>query len=287
MTDAVAYCNHQGWTGTSGIARLCKEDDMETVRRKEAAVGLRPRGILSGFLVIVPGCKGLLTFIPPAADKASPFLFRARLHPDITTYGCVLSAYRNKGEIVIEDALVWREDPVFYCKSFPERWSLVSRFFDCVKNDPELQGVSLVPAVYRLPSTISSPDAHSVVEWVPFEANQRRLIVVPVTVPTMAVPQAKPVPAPAPKPVTAPAPIKPVAAPAPKPGTQSRDEVVARKDPVGPDVYQLWRGTTSLGQALVRTLSVSKALRLSTAEAIPVSVAFHKGFSKWEVVGVL
>ena len=188
---------------------------------------------------------------------------------------------------MIEDALVWREDPVFYCKSFPERWSLVSRFFDCVKNDPELQGVSLVPAVYRLPSTISSPDAHSVVEWVPFEANQRRLIVVPVTVPTMAVPQAKPVPAPAPKPVTAPAPIKPVAAPAPKPGTQSRDEVVARKDPVGPDVYQLWRGTTSLGQALVRTLSVSKALRLSTAEAIPVSVAFHKGFSKWEVVGVL
>jgi hypothetical protein len=117
MTDAVAYCNHQGWTGTAGTARLCKEDDMEMVRRKEAAVGLRPRGILSGFLVIVPGCKGLLTFIPPAAEKASPFLFRARLHPDITTYGCVLSAYRNKGEIVIEDVLVWREDPVFYCKS--------------------------------------------------------------------------------------------------------------------------------------------------------------------------
>lgn len=251
---------------------------MEMVRRKEAAVGLRPRGILSGFLVIVPGSKGLLTFIPPAAEKASPFLFRARLHPDITTYGCVLSAYRNKGEIVIEDVLVWREDPVFYCKSFPERWSLVSRFFDCVKNDPELQGVSLVPAVYRLPSTISTPDAHSVVEWVPFEANQRRLILVPVAVPTNAVSQAKPGTAPAPK---------PVAAPAPKPGTQSRDEVVARKDPVGPDVYQLWRGTTSLGQALVRTLSVSKALRLSTTESIPVSVAFHKGFSKWEVVGVL
>jgi len=243
---------------------------METVRRKEAAVGLRPRGILSGFLVIVPGCKGLATFIPPAVDKATPFLFRARLHPDITTYGCILSAYRYKGELVIEDVLVWREDPVFYCKSFPERWALVSRFFDCVKNDPELQGVSLVPAVYRLPSTISTPDAHSVVEWVPFEGNQRRLIVVPVAVPTNAVTLAKPVTGPTAKPVT-----------------QSRDEVVARKDPVGPDVYQLWRGTTSLGQALVRTMSVSKALRLSTAELIPVSVAFHKGFSKWEVVGVL
>jgi hypothetical protein len=275
---------------------------METVRRKEAAVGLRPRGILSGFLVIVPGCKGLVTFIPPAVDKATPFLFRVRLHPDITTYGCILSAYRYKGELVIEDVLVWREDPVFYCKSFPERWALVRHFFDGVKNDPELQGVSLVPAVYRLPSAVSTPDAHSVAEWVPFEANQRRLILVPAAVPTIAVTQAKPVALSTAKPValstakhvalSAAKPValstaKHVALSAAKPVPQSRDEVVARKDPVGPDVYQLWRGATSLGQALVRTLGVSKALRLCTAESIPVSVAFHKGFSKWEVVGVL
>ena len=236
--------------------------------------------------MIVPGCKGLVTFIPPAVDKATPFLFRVRLHPDITTYGCILSAYRYKGELVIEDVLVWREDPVFYCKSFPERWALVRHFFDGVKNDPELQGVSLVPAVYRLPSAVSTPDAHSVAEWVPFEANQRRLILVPAAVPTIAVTQAKPVALSTAKPVAL-STAKHVALSAAKPVPQSRDEVVARKDPVGPDVYQLWRGATSLGQALVRTLGVSKALRLCTAESIPVSVAFHKGFSKWEVVGVL
>ena len=270
---ANAYCSHQGWTSASGIARLCKEEDVGKMRTQEAAVGVRPRGILSGFLVIVPGSKGQAAFLPPSAEKAAPILFRLRAHPDLFKYGCVLSAYRHKGTLVVEDALVWREEPVFYCMKFPERWALVHRFFRALCADRVLQGVDLVAATYTVPSAVTVPEAHSVVEWVPFEPNQRRLVVVPSTLVRPAVETSKDR-AEKPRPVA----TATVATAAP--------DVVARRDPVGPDVYQLWRGSTSLGQALVRTLTVSKALRLYEGESVPVSVAFHKGFSKWEVVGI-
>jgi hypothetical protein len=261
---ATAYCSHQGWTPASGIARLCKEEDVGKMRSQEAAVGVRPRGILSGFLVIVPGSKGQAVFLPPSVEKAAPVLLRLRAHPDVFKYGCILSAYRHKGALVVEDALVWREEPVFYCMRFPERWALVHCFFRALKNDPVLQGVDLVAATYTVPSAVTVPEAHSVVEWVPFEANQRRLVVVPAVAAGVAETKAST------KVETVP----------------SSSEVIARRDPVGPDVYQLWRGATSLGQALVRTLTVSKALRLYEGESVPVSVTFHKGFSKWEVTGV-
>jgi hypothetical protein len=273
---ATAYCSHQGWTSASGIARLCKEEDVGKMRTQEAAVGVRPRGILSGFLVIVPGSKGLATFLPPSVEKAEPVLLRLRAHPDLFKYGCVLSAYRHKRTLVVEDALVWREEPVFYCMKFPERWALVHRFFRALKNDPVLQGVDLVAATYAVPSAVTVPEAHSVVEWVPFEANQRRLVVVPSTTPTACVALVSAPPVTLTKGRDEP----------PRPVAAAPSEVIARRDPVGPDVYQLWRGSTSLGQALVRTLTVSKALRLYEGESVPVSVTFHKGFSKWEVTGV-
>jgi len=252
------------------------------MRTQEAAVGVRPRGILSGFLVIVPGSKGRATFLPPSVEKAAPVLLRLRAHSDVFKYGCILSAYRHKGTLVVEDALVWREEPVFYCMKFPERWALVHRFFRALCPDPVIQGMELVAATYTIPSAVTVPDDRSVVEWVPFESNQRRLIVVPSTAATVVAATVAATVLPTPKPIAV-----PISSPSPPPSLPpSSPEVVARRDPVGPDVYQLWRGSTSLGQALVRTLTVSKALRLYEGEAVPVSVAFHKGFSKWEVTGV-
>ena len=249
---------------------------MGKMRTQEAAVGVRPRGILSGFLVIVPGSKGRAAFLPPSVEKAAPILLRLRAHPDVFKYGCILSAYRHKGTLVVEDALVWREEPVFYCMKFPERWALVHRFFRALCPDRALQGVDLVAATYTVPSAVTVPEAHSVVEWVPFEANQRRLVVVPAVAAGVAETKASPK-----------ASTNASTNASPKVETvPSSSEVVARRDPVGPDVYQLWRGATSLGQALVRTLTVSKALRLYEGESVPVSVTFHKGFSKWEVTGI-
>jgi hypothetical protein len=205
---------------------------------------------------------------------------------------------------------VWREDPVFYYKSFPERWALVHQFFRALAHDPVLQRRRLRAATYELPLAVSSPTAESVVEWVPFAPNQRRLIMVPTTHgptthgptthgptthgptthgpathgPTTQSPVKNRVVQSTSAPTVAPAaptaPVAPVAPDAPDATT------VARKDPAGPDVYSLWRGTTALGQALVRTLAVSKAMRMYKGDSIPVSVSFHKGFSKWEVVGV-
>jgi len=272
MTDAERYVDNHGWMGTSkkhvGVCRLFSEGDIPLIRVKEAVIGVRPRGILSGFLVIVPESKGTATFIHNTLTNKESYSFRLRLCEELRKTGCIASAYMNKDEIVVEDMLVWKDEPVFYCKTFPERWSYVQQFFSALATDSALQRCTIRAATYALPTTVTAVPNHSVVEWVPFAPNQRRLVVVPDR--TLEV-----------KPVEK-AVIEKVVK------KVLKDEpVVARRDAVGPDVYQLWRGSTHLGQALVRTMGVSKSLRLCPGESIPVKVEFHKVFSKWEIVSTI
>ena len=59
---------------------------------------------------------------------------------------------------------------------------------------------------------------------------------------------------------------------------------------MGPDVYAVYRGEERLGLALVRTLAVSKALRLAAGRegsAAPVSAEFNKTFEKYEILGLM
>jgi len=269
MTDAERYADNHGWMGSSkkhvGVCRLFSEGDAPLIRVKEAVIGVRPRGILSGFLVIVPDSKGTATFIPNSlsANNGS-HSFRLRLHQDIRTTGCIASAYMNKDELVVEDMLVWKDEPAFYCKTFPERWAYVQQFFSALSPDPALQRCRIRAAIYSLPTSVVSPPPYSVVEWVPFAPNQRRLIMVPEREAPVSKVSEKKI-------IEKKVPIE--------------EPVLARRDAVGPDVYQLWRGTSHLGQALVRTMAVSKALRLCPGDAIPVKVEYHKAFSKWEIVG--
>jgi hypothetical protein len=279
--DATLYLKTHGW-GTSGIGRLLSETDLPLIRHREAVVGKRPRGILSGFLVVVPG--GPTAWIPPALNSVIPV--RMRLREDLRLGGCIASAYAHEGEYVVEDMLVWKDEPVFYCKAFPERWAHVREFFGALKHDTVLQGGRLRAATYWLPSAIIVPDAHSVVEWVPYAPHQKRLIYV-----SERVPQVRPEKA-----------VRPVLSERAERTERAEKtertvavrkvepihEVVARKDLAGPDVFQLWRGTSHLGQALVRTLAVSKALRTFSPDNqdIPVTVELNKAFSKWEITGV-
>jgi hypothetical protein len=147
-----------------------------------------------------------------------------------------------------------------------------------LRPDSVLQGGRIIPASYTIPSAVESIE--SVIEWVPFSPNQKRLIFVPERVVS---PKAATVP---PKAATVPPKAVPVVASKRPPVSEP---VLARRDPAGPDVYQLWRGKSHLGQALVRTLAVSKALRTAVPSdlGIPVSVELNKAFAKWEITGLV
>jgi hypothetical protein len=75
-------------------------------------------------------------------------------------------------------------------------------------------------------------------------------------------------------------------------GTTVRGEgFVAKKEVgMGPDVYAVYRGAERLGLALVRTLAISRALRLAVSAEkteVPIRAAHNKTFEKYEVLEVL
>jgi hypothetical protein len=78
---------------------------------------------------------------------------------------------------------------------------------------------------------------------------------------------------------------KPVGSPV----TTVSDQFAVKKEAgMGPDVYAVFRGSERLGLALVRTLAVSRALRLAGIgeTPFPVRVEFNKTFEKYEVLGL-
>ena len=65
------------------------------------------------------------------------------------------------------------------------------------------------------------------------------------------------------------------------------ETVFKLKKEMGPDVYSVWRGEERLGLGLVRTLAISRALRLADLENITVAAIHNKQFDKWEIQSVL
>jgi hypothetical protein len=67
----------------------------------------------------------------------------------------------------------------------------------------------------------------------------------------------------------------------------SSDYRAKKETAIGPDVYSLWKGEERLGIALVRTLEISRALRLTKQPEIRVHAEWSKQFEKWEIKSVL
>jgi hypothetical protein len=160
--------------------------------------------------------------------------------------------------------------------------------------------VTLVPT-----SSIPAFDTKSVLEWIPHSPGQRRLLFVPngepelvhAHVPTqiqiqkpdvrtavsieqprniLIIPEEQKHITEVPEPTIAAAPQT----------TETKGSIVAKRDASGPDVFQLWRGAEALGMALIRTMAISKALRLVKTEEIPVEATFNGKFHKWEIINV-
>ena len=71
---AHTYAGRFGWGihgKMLGISRMFQDSDISVVKNSKCVIATRPRGILSGFLAIVPA-GGDIVYIPPSTGKTQP-----------------------------------------------------------------------------------------------------------------------------------------------------------------------------------------------------------------------
>lgn len=296
-----------------GVSRMFGDGDKVSLSRNAHVVARRPRGLISGFLVILPTGGGAV-YVPAIAAKLPPQRFRMRLSPRVSEAGgAIFSAYLSRGatreeprRCVLEDVLVWEGRDIWGTQPFRVRWSCIMRDFleNHFLSDTRLAGGTVFEAAnYQSVATTllaGEPDERTVLEFVPDAAGQKRLIWSTMTK-SAAAPVALPK-YPTSQPATTPAiRISDVTA-QPKQCVGSSEQSTKEKAAIaidftikkeagmGPDVYAVFKGTERLGLALVRTLAISRALRLATMSvgeaSVPVHAEFNKIFEKYEILGV-
>lgn len=270
VNAAEEYCGRFGWGARGkyiGISRMMNDNDKSILGQGTMMVTVRPRGILSGFLAIMPS-QDYAVFLPPIAAKMGPQRIRMRISNTLKEKGAIFSAYMTRDKLmVIEDILVWYEKPVWFTETFRTRWiQLLGTFVtETWREDMELQGCQIILAVYGSLANIQETDSSSVIEFVPNAANQKRLIWV------------------------GPAPSRTASATMPTSPSSDSMFTVKKEAGMGPDVYAIFKNDERLGLAMVRTLGVSRALRsgLEKGDTIRVTAVLNKQFEKWEVTSVL
>lgn len=279
VAAAEEFIGKYGWGARGhnlGISRMFGTSDTfsrgenVSLTRNSMVVARRPRGLLSGFLAVVPG--GSVVYIPPIAAKVPPMRLRLRISDELRTEGVVFSAYLTREtprRLVLEDVLVWRGEPVWKVKSFSHRWNnLMAEFINHhFRSDIDLQECEVSLAVYQDPQTVLEPSEREVLEFIPDTAGSKRLIWMP--------PRSSVLPVTVSSNDSTPAPL---------------NYTIRKEAGMGPDVYAIYNNNMRLGLALVRTLAISKALRLAaskTAEPVTVLAEYNKTFDKYEVLQVV
>ena len=245
-----------------GVSRMFKEEDLGALTKTKVFATQRPRGILSGFLAIVP-VLGYAVYIPPIAGKVAPMRIRMRIRVE---KGAIFSVYWNKDELILEDVLVWNDESIWFTKSFEERWGIMKQFIEtCYKPDVS-QGFIMKPAIYQSLQSLSKPTEYMVVEFIPNDPKQKRMIWTSERKQNIA--------------------KKEEIRAKPELNT-SNDFILKKESNSGPDVYTVYRSGEKQGLALVKTLAISKALRNCQQEEINVHAEWNNQFGKWEIRQVL
>lgn len=262
IQSAQAYLTRYGWgaQGKSlGITRMFQDADVAALKSLKAVASLRPRGVLSGFLVIAPATPQCPTatcaFLPPVTGKQQPFVIRMRLADSLQKEGAIFSAYSDNGDIVIEDVLVWRGKALFQSTGFEERWKTVGDLLEMWVPDDVLQGCGIRFSEYMALAALQEPAERQVVEFVPLAPNMKRMVWVPTEDGA---------------------------------STTATQWIAKRESLIGPDIFTLWsdKGEKQAQLALVRTLATSRALRVHPVDEFRVNTAWNKMFERWEILGI-
>lgn len=238
-----------------GISRMFQENDLNFLKKSNMLASYRPRGTLSGFLAIVPSIQCAI-YIPPVAGKIQPKLIRMRLTHELLRDGAILSCYWDDTDLVLEDVLVWRGNPTWQTVCFQERWNCMMKEFTAHwQPDSVLQGCTIRFTEYMSLEQLQKPENRDVVEFVPNSPNNKRLVWVPS-----------------------------------EESEQKSYEVytVRRESLVGPDIFSIWsKAMERLGIAYIRSLAISKQLRLHPSNEFQVQTQWNKMFERHEIMGIL
>jgi hypothetical protein len=180
LTNAEDYLGRFGWgaSGRMGISRMFTEQDKVTMGKENVVASLRPRGILSGFLAVVP-TFGYAVYIPHMSSKLRPLLLRMRLSDTLIQEGAIFSAYLTRDNtLIVEDAIVWGKQTVWTKHTFAERWMrYVKELFQQFTPDRELQsGISIRPAEHTTLQALQEPSENQLIEFIPNTANTKRIL---------------------------------------------------------------------------------------------------------------
>jgi hypothetical protein len=254
------------------LSRILNPSDLAQLQTSQFVSSYRPRGILSGFLVIHPQLQ-YAVYLPPAASKLQPQRFHVRVDPRHMEHGVIASAYLYNKQLVIEDLVAIDGVTMWLSRGFGDRWVRLKQFIEKeLRHDVFLQGGTVITSTsYMSLGSLAEPPDDKVVEFIPcLGGGQKRVIWIPdraaagKTEPAIGISS-----------------------------SGGGKILIAKRDAsMGPDVYSLYDGETKLGAALVRTLVASRALRLafaagSSVDNVRVSVQFVKQFDKWEVLEVV
>jgi hypothetical protein len=265
LAAATSYIARFGW-GTQGkmlgISKMFQENDTVLLKKGKVVASYRPRGVLSGFLAVTPALRTAV-YIPPIAGKMQHRVLRLRLSDELLREGAVLSCYWNGGELVLEDVLAWGSQSVWHSHTFEDRWgTFMRKFCEDWQPDSVIQECQIRLAEFTALADLQPSGDREVVEFVPNAPNTKRLIWAPVSGEEFS---------------------------SAEPATLTF--LARRESAIGPDIFTLWGAASSGGQekvgmALIRTLAVSKMLRLRAGTEFPVQTVWNKRFERHEIVGV-
>lgn len=258
VSTATQFIARYGWGAQGkmlGISRMFQEADMNLLKKEKLVASLRPRGILSGFLAIVPALKSAI-YLPPIAGKTQPKQIRMRLSDDLLQTGAILSCYWSSGnELILEDILVWKGASIWQKMPFSARWSECMRSFaDSWQPDTVLQNCQIRFAEFLSLESLQKPSDREVIEFIPDSPHAKRMIWLTNEQTEM--------------------------------GTHTI-QTVHRESQIGPDIFSVWSDKGErLGIAYIKSLAMSRQLRLHDASEFKVKTAWNKMFERHEILGL-
>jgi hypothetical protein len=182
-----------------------------------------------------------------------------RLSEEMMTDGAVLSCYWDGNDLVLEDILAMGDQSLWQTQPFDIRWNQYMREF-CGKwiHDTVCQGCTIRLADHMPLEGLQKPNDREVLEFVLNAPNSKRLVWVPCADDI----------------------DENIGA------TNAVQTYIAKRESViGPDIFTLWnKNREKVGMALVRTLAVSRALRLKKGDEFEVETAWNKFFERHEIM---
>jgi hypothetical protein len=255
--SAVQFLAKYGWGSQGrilGISRMFQENDVAFLKKTQCLASYRPRGILSGFLAIIPSLQ-MSVYIPPLGGKTPARQIRMRLSHELLRDGAILSCFWDGADLVLEDVLMWRGTNLWQTTTFQNRWNIyMKEFTSHYQPDDALQAHIIRFTEYMSLEQLQKPENRDVVEFIPNTPNNKRLVWVPTDESELK---------------------------------SFEEHIVRREATIGPDIFSVWSPTAErLGIAYIRTLAMSRLLRLHPIQEFKVQTQWSKIFERHEIMGI-